>query len=319
MTKDYYEVLGVPKDADDKAIKSAYRRLARKFHPDVNPGNASAEAKFKEVGEAYAVLSDPEKRSQYDRFGSNWENAHGFAGSGDFGGFGQEGEVDLGSLFGNLFGFGGDPFNRAHQVPPRDVERVLDVTLDEIDSGTKRTLTFQTEDACQTCSGSGRVRMTGGRPGPCPNCRGTGTVPNMRKIVVTIPAGFEEGKKLRVPGGGAKGSSGKSGDLFVTVRIMPHPVFKRKGLDTEVEVPVPYTVAALGGQISVPTPRSSGKMSIPPGTQSGQVFRLKGQGVSKTGGGHGDLLARVKITVPKKLTERQRKLLEELLETEQGQ
>lgn len=321
MPKDYYQTLGLSKDADEKAIKTAYRKLARKLHPDVNPGNAKAEAEFKEVGEAYAVLSDPEKRKLYDRYGHNWEAA-AQGGGFDFGqgrGSVQDVDIDLGSIFGNLFGFGGQssPFQQAQRVPPRDVERSIDVSLEEIDRGTSRTLTYQVEDTCGTCGGQGQVMMTGNRFGPCPNCRGAGVVANQRKIVVKIPAGFEDGKKLRVPGGGAKGSNGKTGDLYVLVRVAPHAVFKRKGEDTEVEVSVPFPTAALGGEVTVPTPRASGKVTVPPGTQSGQVLRLKGQGVSTLKGGRGDLLARIKVAVPKTLSERQRLLIQELRDLEE--
>ncbi|MBS1721458.1 MAG: J domain-containing protein [Armatimonadetes bacterium] len=315
MSKDYYAVLGVSKSADEKTIKTAYRKLARKYHPDVNPNNPEAEAKFKEVGEAYAVLGDAEKRSKYDQFGSDWENMQGGFHGGE--GFHVEGsDLDFGSIFGNLFGMGGDAFHRARQVPPRDVEKSVEVSLEEIDNGTKRSVSFQVEDACSTCSGSGQVKSTSGRNATCPTCRGTGLVPNTRKISVSIPAGFEDGKKLRVPGGGAKGSNGRAGDLFVTVRVSSHSKFRRRGEDTEVEVEVPFTIAALGGSIAVPTPRSSGKMTVPPGTQSGQTFRLKGQGVAKLSGGRGDLLAKVKITVPKDLSDRQRELLKEFAELE---
>lgn len=319
MSKDYYKTLGVAKNADDKTIKSAYRKLARKFHPDVNPNNAEAEAKFKEVGEAYSVLSDPEKRKKYDRFGSDYENL-GFRPADESGGFQQEVDIDLGSIFGNLFGgmTGGEGFLRGRTIPPRDVERVVEVTLDEIDTGAQRTLTFQVEDACPTCQGTGQVRLSSGnRQGPCPNCRGTGQLANSRRIVVKIPAGFEDGKKLRVPGGGAKGSNGKAGDLYVTVRMVPHSTFKRKGEDTEVDAQVPFVTAALGGEVSVQTPRSTVKMKVPAGTQPGQTFRLQGQGVSKLGGGKGDLLAKVKVTVPKTLTEKQKSLLTQFAEEEQ--
>ncbi len=317
MAKDYYAILGVAKNADEKAIKMAYRKLARKYHPDVNPNNSEAEAKFKEVGEAYAVLSDPEKRSKYDRFGDNFENLNfGDSGGGGFRGDFQDSDLDFGSIFGNLFGIG-ESFQKVRQVPPKDVERTIEVTLEEIDKGSQRSLTFQTEDACSTCQGSGQVRITGGRSqGPCPTCRGTGIVPTQRKITVKIPAGFADGKKLRVPGGGTKGSQGKSGDLFVLVRVTTHPKFKRKGDDTEVDVDVSFTTAALGGSVTVPTPRSSGKMKIPAGTQSGQIFRLQGLGISKLGGGQGDLLARVKITVPKTLSSKQRDLLVEFQKIE---
>lgn len=319
MSKDYYKVLGVEKNADDKSIKSAYRKLARKYHPDVNPNNADAEAKFKEVGEAYAVLSDPEKRKKYDRFGSDFENVGFSPGQGGGDVYEQDADLDFGSIFGNIFGgFGGaESFMRARAVPPRDVERTVEVTLDEIDQGAQRTLTFQVEDACATCQGTGQVRLTtGNRQGPCPTCRGTGMVPNARKIVVKIPAGFEDGKKLRVPGGGAKGSNGKAGDLFVTVKMIPHAMFRRKGEDTEVDAQVPFSTAALGGEVSVQTPRATVKMKIPAGTQPGQIFRLSAQGIAKLSGGRGDLLAKVKITVPKKLSSKQKELLTQFSELE---
>lgn len=308
MGKDFYAVLGVSKDADEKAIKTAYRKLARKYHPDVNPNDPSAEAKFKEVGEAYAVLSDPDKRSKYDRLGSRWEESPDFGGFQDF----QNVEMDFGGLFGHLFGMGGEGFGKAKVVPSRDIERSIDVTLEELDAGTKRTLSFQTEDACPTCGGSGQVRLSSGnRTGACPNCRGTGVVLNSRKIVVSVPVGFKPGAKLRVSGGGSKGSNGRAGDLFVKVNLLPHATFKFDGETTETEVAVPYTTAALGGVVSVPTPRSSGRFNVAAGTQGGQVYRLKGQGVGQT-----DLMVRVKISVPKTLDKEQRELLEKLAKLE---
>ncbi|MBS1714347.1 MAG: J domain-containing protein [Armatimonadetes bacterium] len=308
MGKDYYAVLGVPKDADDKAIKTAYRKLARKYHPDVNPNDPTAEAKFKEVGEAYAVLSDPTKREKYDRLGPRWEESPDFGGYQDF----QNVEMDFGGLFGHLFGMGGEGFGRAKTVAARDIERSVDVSLEEIDSGTKRTLTFQTEDACSTCGGSGQVRLSSGtRTGACPQCRGTGLVLNSRKIVVSVPAGFKPGAKLRVSGGGSKGSNGRAGDLFVKINLLPHPTFKYDGESTETDVAVPFATAALGGVVSVPTPRSSGKFTVPAGTQGGQMFRLKGQGVGKS-----DLMVRVKISVPKALNAEQRRLLEQFAKLE---
>ncbi len=324
MRKDYYQTLGVTKGADDKEIKAAYRKLARKYHPDVNPNKAEAEAKFKEISEAYTVLSDPEKRKMYDRFGSDWEAAHsgggGYAGGPQPGGGGFDfGDAGTGfeSIFQQFFqGFGGEtPFGGMRQrgVPPRDVERQIDLTLEEIDSGTRRTLTFQADDACSQCNGTGQVRLANQQgPAVCPTCRGGATVPSPRRVEVKIPAGISDGKKLRVPGRGAKGANGKAGDLFVVVHEVPHPTFKRKGEDLEVEVAVPYTVAALGGEISVPTLRSKVSMRIPEGSQSGQVFRLASQGISKLSGGRGNLMARLKIMVPKKLTDRERKLLREL-------
>ncbi|MCW5940154.1 MAG: J domain-containing protein [Fimbriimonadaceae bacterium] len=311
MPRDYYEVLGVPRDADEKAVRSAYRRLARKYHPDVNPNNPEAESKFKEATEAYDVISDPEKRKAYDRYGAMWERASEGGGAD----FGQGVDIDLGGLFGNFFGFGGEVF-RPTAVEPQDVERTIDLSLKEIDQGSERKLSYQTEDACPTCGGAGYVRLTGqAARGTCPACHGRGTVVTPRNVTVKIPAGFQDGKKLRVPGGGSRGSNNRAGDLYVSVRTLPDPQFRRRGEDTEVDVEVPFPLAALGGEVRVPTPRSAGKILIPAGTQPGQTFRLQGQGISKLGGGRGDLLAKIKLAVPKNLTDEQKRLLEKLAET----
>lgn len=312
MPRDYYEVLGVAKGATQKEIQSAYRKLARKWHPDVNrdPG---AEGKFKEISEAYEVLKDAEKRKKYDRFGADLgEGQSRGASPEDFQAYVDASGFDLGGIFGNLFGMGGMQPGR----PASDVERRVDVTLEEIDSGTKRTLSYALPDACSTCHGTGAVLGRDRSRTPCPTCHGTGTVQNPRKIVVTIPAGCQDAKKLRVPGGGTLGSNGRRGDLFVLVHVLPHPLFQRVGQDTEVEVSVPFPTAALGGEVQVPTPRSSGRVAVPPGTQSGQVLRLKGQGVSKLGGQRGDLRVRIKVAVPKALTDEQRELIERLGELE---
>lgn len=316
MSKNYYEVLGIAKGADAKDVKAAYRKLARKYHPDVNPGNPEAEAKFKEVSEAYQVLSDPEKRKLYDQFGDKWQAVKEgpfSTGNVDFGGFGNTGGFE--TIFEQFFGgesiFGGF----RSPVPPRDVEVVVDLTLEEIDTGTKRTLSIIAEDACMACKGAGTVQTQAGR-GHCPDCRGKGTIPQPRKIEVRIPAGIADGKKLRVPGGGHKGSNGRTGDLYVVVRELQHPTFRRRGEDLEVEVAVPYTIAALGGEVQVPTLRSKVSMTVQPGSQSGQVYRLSNQGISTSSGKPGNLLARVKVTVPKKLSARERELLAELAQME---
>jgi DnaJ-class molecular chaperone len=316
VAKDYYKVLGVGKGADEKEIKAAYRKLARKYHPDVNPNDPKAEAKFKEVSEAYEVLRDPEKRKKYDQFGAGWDQVGQGPGAPDFqthfGGAGSGFE----SIFEQIFsGFGGEgPFGqvRMQQVPPRDVERAIDVTLEEIDKGTSRTLTYVVEDACKQCHGSGTVQLTKGSRSACPTCHGSAVAPTTHRVEVKIPAGIADGKKLRVPGRGAAGSNGKTGDLYVVVREVKHPQFKRVGEDTEVEVEVPYTVAALGGDVKVPTLRGSVSMKVPGGTQSGQVFRLGGQGVTKLGGARGSLRVRAKISVPKSLGKEERKLLEQI-------
>lgn len=315
MPKDYYETLGVSRSADEKEIKSAYRRLARKFHPDVNPNNKAAESKFKEISEAYEVIGDPEKRKMYDQFGANWEHAHNFGGGGgmdDFANFnvGGAGAEGMGSFFEQFFGggVGGGPmgggvrigggrhggvrFQDMEAMQPRDVEKTVEIPLEEIDTGTKRLLTYQTLDAQ-------RIRD------------GVSTVPTTKKVEVHIPAGITDGKKLRVPGKGGAGANGRAGDLYVVVKWASHPAFKPSGDNLETEVSVPFTTAALGGEIRIPTLRSSVTMKIPEGTQSGQTFRLGGQGIAKLNGGRSDLMAKIRITVPKKPTEEQKRLLKQ--------
>ena len=357
MARDYYEVLGVRKGADLKDIKSAYRKLARKYHPDVNPNDRAAEAKFKEVSEAYEVLGDADKRKLYDQYGSNWEHAEKFGagsvpGEGgyrvNFGGQGAPGaETIFENIFHNFGNFGADVEPEPHVVQARDIDKAIDLTLEEIDSGTKRTLTYQCLDACKTCDGhgvmpikdhrrcascggSGKVKGMLGFPSNCPTCegtgysnfesckvcRGTGTVATTKKVEVTIPAGIGEEKKLRVPGKGVVGSGGRAGDLYVQIKYLAHPKFVVKADHLEVEVTVPYTTAALGGEVKVPTLRSKVSMKLPPGTQSGQAFRLAGQGIAKLGGTRGNLMAKVRIAVPRTLSEEERRLLSQLSEIE---
>lgn len=346
-TQDYYAVLGVSRNADEKAIKSAYRKLARKYHPDVNPNDPSAEARFKEASQAYEVLSDPEKRKLYDQFGHNWEAVQNFGGQPGGGGVDFEGMggAGFGSIFEHLmqnFGAGGAE-SRPRGIEPRDVEKEVQLTLEEIDSGTTRKLRYQVQDACKSCDGSGQIRIQKPRTCPgcggsgrskgllglqtaCPECRGTGqvtletcptcrgarTMANDRTVEVKIPAGISEGKRLRVPSGGAKGANGRAGDLYVIIREAPHPRFKRIGDDLETEVPVAYHRAALGGEIKVPTLRSTVTMKIPSCSQNGQVFRLSQQGISKLNGGRGNLLVKLVVDVPKSLSEEQRAALQAL-------
>lgn len=316
MARDYYTVLGVTKKAEPKDIKSAYRKLTRKYHPDVNPNDKQAAQKFAEVSEAYDVLGDPEKRKLYDQFGANWDKVGNFAGGASNGGGGgripdmEDIDFDFGgqgfeSIFGNIFGgFAGNRgggsrvrFEDLETAQPRDVEKVIEIGLEEIDSGTKRTLTYQTMDANSV---QGAVA----------------TVPTTKKVEITIPAGIDDGKKLRVPGKGAAGVQGRAGDLYVTVKWARHPLFTPVGDHLEVDVPVPYTVAALGGEISVPTLRKTVTMKIPAGTQTGQKLRLAGQGISRMNGGRTDLMARVKITVPKHLSPEEKQLLEQIAKLE---
>ena len=299
---DFYQLLGVPRSADDKEIKSAYRKLARKLHPDVNPGDKSAEAKFKQVSEAYEVLGDAEKRKMYDQYGENWEQAKNFQGGDmDFGGANIGNMGGFGSIFEQFFGGssqqGGFRIQDMEASQPRDIEREIELSLEEVDSGSSRTLTYQTLDAQQT---RGQIA----------------TVPSTKKVEVKIPAGIGDGKKLRVPSKGHAGVGGKAGDLYVLIRWTKHPQFKVLGENLEVEVPVSFTTAALGGEISIPTLRKKMTMKIPAGSQSGQVFRWANQGVAKLGGGKGDLMARLKIVVPKSLSSEQQDLLKKFAQTE---
>ena len=323
--KDYYAILGVDKKASDKEIKAAYRKLARKYHPDVNPNDKASEDKFKEVGEAYEALSDADKRKKYDQYGEEWRaysqgggqpgGGRGFAGGGfpggaGFGGgqYGQEmDQGDLNDLFASLFGdqgfggaggsrrAGGNPFARA-AAPQRgqDIESTLQISLEDAYHGSTRAL--------QLSIPGGRYDVGKSKQEVLP-----------RRVEVKIPQGVTDGQKIRLAGQGAEGPAG-NGDLYLIAQILPHSTFERKGDDLYVTVPVPYTDAALGGEIRVPTMKGSNlSMRIPGGTQSGQKFRLAGQGMPKLrGGGHGDLYALTKITVPKKLTDRERELLTEL-------
>lgn len=350
MAKDLYAVLGVSRSADEKEIKAAYRKLARKYHPDVNPNDKSAEARFKEISAAYEVLGDADKRKLYDQYGSNWEAVQGAgaqgANMGDFQvNFGGGGGGGFETIFESFFGGGGGFGGARSQVEARDIEKTIEVTLEEIDSGTARTLTYQAQDACKSCDGTGTVNLRGGRECPncggtgqvrnmigfghtcpvcqgtgrsslesCPTCQGSGTMSTTKKVEVKIPAGFSEGKKLRVPGRGVIGTGGRAGDLYVLVRVIPHERFRRVGDNLEVDIDVPFHVAALGGDVKVPTPRSTVSMKIPPGSQSGQTFRLAGQGISKMGGQRGDLMARLRLTVPKHPTDEQKLLFRKLAE-----
>jgi DnaJ-class molecular chaperone len=308
---DYYKILGVPRGADEKEIKSAYRKLARKYHPDVNPGDKSAENRFKEVSEANEVLSDPEKRKFYDQFGDNWEAAQNghfnpgnpFQGNeaGDFQNINFGGMGGFGTIFEQFFG-GGQAGFRGHDFEagrPKDVEREIELSLEDIDKGTTRTLTYQTMDA---------QRLKGE----------ISTIPSTKKVEVKIPPGIGDGKKLRVANKGHAGVNGRAGDLFVTVRWAKHDKIKVVGDHLEIDVPVSFVTAALGGEVKVPTLRNPITVKVPTGIQSGQTLRLAGQGISKLEGGRCDLMARIKITVPKHLTDAQKNLLEQFSKLEEG-
>lgn len=329
--KDYYSILGVPKGSPEKDIKAAYRKLARKYHPDVNPGDKSAEARFKEVNEAYEVLSDPDKRKKYDQYGSDFENAEAFARAREqarqqYSGYGRTAgggspyttyeNIDMGDLnevFENLFkGFGGAAGARmgGRRAARRgeDIQHPLEISLEEAFNGTKRVLDLQTESVCPVCQGMGRFKN-----GLCNQCGGHGRVVKPRRLEVKIPAGVKDGSKVRVAGEGNPGSGGPNGDLYLVIKIAPHPIFKREGEDLTVDVPVSLTTAVLGGEVQVPTLKGSKlALKIPPETQNGKIFRLTRQGMPKLNDTvRGDMLARVSVVLPVNLTEKERSLFEQ--------
>jgi molecular chaperone DnaJ len=311
--KDYYATLGVPKGASQKDIRQAYRRLARQYHPDVNPGDSASEAKFKEVNAAYEVLSDAEKRRKYDKYGDQWEHADQIeemqkrsggrafrSGQGgisfDAGEFG-----DLGGIFENLFGGG-----RARTVRrTAPVEQRIDVTLEEAFHGTARQLQLATEEPCATCGGTGEIANA-----VCHVCDGRGVTLKTRRLEVKIPAGVETGSRIRIAG---DGHDGVRGDLYLVVTVRPHARFERKGADLYVDVDLPLTDAVLGAEATVPTLTGKVALTVPPLTQNGKTFRLTKLGMPRLkGGGRGDLYARVRVKVPERLSDKEKKLFEEL-------
>lgn len=352
---DYYELLEVSRDVDADALKKAYRRLALKYHPDKNPGNPEAEERFKEVSQAYAVLSDPEKRAHYDRFGADGPPAGGVDPFGGAGGVRLD-PNDLRDVFGDVFEelFGGF-FGRANIHHGRDVRTRLEVTLEEAATGAEKQLTIQRAGRCKTCGGTGakpgtqpvkcggcrgvgQVRVQTGFlqlvqacpqcqgsgivvPSPCGGCRGLGRAPEEAIIKVRVPAGIEDGQRMRLEGEGEPGrQSGRNGDLYVEISVAPHAVFRREGRDLTCEVSIGFPQAALGAQVEVPTLEGKAKVKVPAGTQSGTTVRLRGKGVHDLRGtGRGDLLVRLQVETPRKLSDRERALIEELLSLSEGE
>ena len=327
--KDYYNLLGIPKNAPDKDVKAAYRRLARKYHPDVNPGDKVAEAKFKEINEAFEVLSDAEKRRKYDQYGSDFENAEAFArarqqSQQQYGGFGRgtrgspftvddsQDMGDLNEVFESLFrGMGGGARAGGRRAPRRgqDIEHQIELSLEEAYNGTKRVLELKSEQLCPACQGMGRVKS-----GVCQQCGGAGRVIKPRRLEVKIPPGVKEGSKVRVAGEGDPGAGGASGDLYLVIKIAPHPLFKREGDDLTVDLPVSLVAAVLGSEVQVPTLKGSKlALKIPPETQNGKVFKLAGQGMPRLNDTKfGDMLARVAVVLPTNLSMKERSLFEQL-------
>lgn len=346
--RDYYEILEVHKNAAEAEIKKAFRKLATQYHPDRNPGDHAAEEKFKELAEAYEVLSDPEKRAQYDQFGHAGVSGAGFS-SGGFGGFGGGspfGDI-FGDIFGEIFGGGGGGRQRGRGRRGDDLQYNLEISFEEAAFGCEKQIEVPYAKRCETCSGSGakpgteaktcptcrgagQVRFQQGFfsvsracshcngegkvvESPCSDCRGTGSIRATKTLSVKVPAGVETGIRLKMMGEGGQGTKGGgNGDLYVALSVKEHLLFQREGNDVICEIPISFVQAALGAEIDVPTLEGKVSMKVPDGTQSGRVFRLKAKGIAQLQGyGRGDQLVVIKVETPTNLNRRQRELLEE--------
>ena len=358
--KDYYAVLGVEKTADDKELKKAYRKLAMKYHPDKNPDNKEAEEKFKEVNEAYEVLSDPQKRQIYDQYGADAVNGQGgFGGAGGFNGAGDFGDI-FGDIFGDFFGggsrgFGG--FGGAQKRGPRkgaDIRQHIGITFEEAVFGKKVNIKVNRSEECEECHGTGcktgtsktTCKTCGGRgvisevrqtmfgsmasqrecpdchgtgekiESPCSKCGGSGSVRKTKTIEVNIPAGIDDGQTIKLAGQGEFGEPGAPrGDLYLWIEVKPHKLFKRDGFDIYMDIPISFVQATLGDELEVPTIDGSVKYSMPPGTQTGTVFRLKGKGIQRINSStRGDQYVKVNVQIPKKISDKQVDLLKKFAE-----
>ena len=355
--RDYYEVLGIQKGASEDEIKKAYKKLAREYHPDMNPGDKEAEEKFKEVNEANEVLSDPEKKARYDQFGFAGvdPNYGAGAGGGAYGGGFDFG--DLGDIFGSFFGGGFGGGQRRNPNAPQRGESIrasVSVSFTEAAFGCEKSVTLERSEQCPTCKGNGCApgttpeicpdchgtgtvqtrrqtpmgvfasngpcRKCGGTGRlihqPCPDCRGTGAVRKRKTIKVTIPAGIDHGQTISLRGQGNAGKNGgPAGDLLITVMVQPHELFRRDGVDVFCEAPITFTQAVLGAELEIPTIDGKVKYSIPEGTQTGTVFRLKGKGIPVLNGrGRGDQYVTVTIETPRNLNKEQKEALRKFSE-----
>jgi molecular chaperone DnaJ len=346
--RDYYEVLGVPKNASEDEIKKAYRKLAMKFHPDRNPDNKAAEEKFKEAKEAYEMLSDASKREAYDRFGHAGVDPSqgGGPGAQGFGGFADVFGDIFGDIFGGQQGRGGG--QRSNVFRGADLRYAMDVTLEQAAHGFETEIRVPSWEGCETCKGSGAkpgtkpqtcrscngqgsVRVQQGFfsiqqtcpachgsgkviPDPCETCGGAGRVKRNKTLQVKIPAGIDDGMRIRSAGNGEPGlNGGPAGDLYVEIHVKEHPVFQRDGDDLHCQVPVLMTAAALGGTVKVPTLGGSAEIELPEGTQAGKTFRLRGKGIKGIRSSYpGDLYAHVVVETPVRLTDKQKALLRDL-------
>lgn len=350
MAKDHYETLGIARDASQEDIKKAYKRLAKQYHPDVNKDPSSSE-KFKEINEAASVLGDEKRRAQYDKYGTTSEGFGGGAQGFDFSGA----EFNFDDLFGSFFGTQFSGRRRQRQARGYDLRYELDITLEEAAKGVKKELKiprleecqrcngsgaekpndvatcgtcngtgvemrsqrtpfglFQTSVTCSTCKGNGKIIKK-----KCPECGGEGRLQKTRRITVTIPPGVDSGARLRVHGEGEAGKGGSPGDLYVIIEVLPHELFERRGNDIFIEASIPFTTAALGGEIEVPTLDGKATLKIPAGTQSNTLFRMRGNGIPDLNTGNaGSEYVRVVVDVPKELTKKQKELLKQFSKEE---
>ena len=356
--RDFYEILGVNRDAGDDEIKKAYRKLAMKYHPDRNPDNPSAEEKFKEAKEAYEILSDSQKRAAYDQYGHAGVDPQAGMGGGFGGGAGMGGFADaFGGIFDEIFGGrgggggGGGGGGRSNIYRGADLRYNLEITLEQAAKGTETKIRIPTMEVCEpckgsgakagtqpktcpTCNGSGQVRLQQGFfsiqqtchkchgtgrfvADPCKSCGGAGRTKQHKTLSVKIPAGVDTGDRIRLAGEGEHGvNGGPPGDLYVQIHLKQHPVFQRDHNDLHCEMPISFTTAALGGEIEIPTLDGAAAIKIPPETQSGRVFRLRGKGIKGVRSNtHGDLMCHVIVETPVNLTDRQKELLRELEES----
>lgn len=338
--KDYYNVLGVPKTAAEKDIKSAYRKLARKWHPDANPDNPKqAEEKFKEISEAYEVLGDPEKRKKYDALGSDWQRAaqqaeqqrryrnqryntqdfsnfdFGNAGAGAGAGAGPTGFSDFFDMFFSGIGRRQTAQSAGFAQRGQDLETTIELSLRDVYDGGKKAVALQVEDLCPRCHGAGTIGTQ-----ICPQCGGTGHVLVTKKFEVTVPKGIGEGQRIRLAGqGGAGSNGGPNGDLHLIVKLLDDSTYKRKGDDLYVDLPVPFYDLVLGGEVKVPTMSGQVAMTIPEGTQNNRLLRLSGKGMPKVrGGGAGDQYVRLIGQLPQSLSDKEKKLFKELSSLRNG-
>jgi len=350
--RDYYEILGVDRDVSEKDLKKAYRRVAMKFHPDRNPDDKDAEEKFKEASEAYEILSEPQKRAAYDQYGHAGVDAQGGMGAGA-GGFGSFSDI-FGDVFGDIFGGGGGGRGRGGPARGADLRYTLDLELEDAVRGTTVKIRVPTlvtcepcggsgakagskPTSCTTCGGIGQVRMQQGFfsvqqtcpscrgkgsiiSDPCTSCHGQGRVEETKTLSVKVPPGVDTGDRIRLAGEGEAGADGgPSGDLYVQVAVREHDIFQRDGKNLYCEVPVGFVDAALGGELEVPTLDGRVKLKVPPETQTGKLFRLRGKGVAPVrGGAPGDLLCRVVLETPVNLTHKQKELLKEFQASVKG-